>query len=81
MILQALLLLEDREDDYWETSEDDVIISQDFKEKFTAEFGERKTVGEHLADLTTRSRKVDEPLDVLLGRINTKYGKLSVSHR
>ena len=32
-------------------------------------------MGKHLADLTTMSRKVDEPLDALLGRINTKYGK------
>ena len=75
LILQAPLLLKDRADDYWETIEDDVTTWKDFKEKFTAEFGERKTVCEHLADLTTMSRKVDEPLDVLLGRINTKYGK------
>ena len=75
LILQAPLLLKDRADDYWETIEDDVTTWKDFKDKFTQEFGERKTVGEHLADSTTMSRKVDEPLDVLLGRINTKYGK------
>ena len=75
MTLQAPLLLKDRADDYWETIEDDVKTWKDFKEKFTAGFGERKILGEHLADLTTMSRKVDEPLDVLLGHIITKYGK------
>ena len=44
LILQAPLLLKDRADDYWETIEDDVTTWKDFKKKFTAEFGERKTV-------------------------------------
>ena len=75
MILHAPHLLKDRADIYWETIEDDVTTWKDFKEKFTVEFGERRTVTEHVADLTNMSRKVDEPLDVVLGRINTKYAK------
>ena len=75
LILQAPLLLKDRADDYLETIEDNVTTWKDFKEKFTVEFGERKMVGEHLADLTTLLCKVDEPLDILLGCIDSKYGK------
>lgn len=75
LIVQAPLLLKDRADDFWETIENDVKDWKTFKEKFSLEFGERKTVGEHLSDLTRISRKADEPLDVLMGRITKKYQK------
>ena len=75
LIVQAPLLLKDRADDFWETIENDVKDWKTFKEKFSHEFGERKTVGEHLSDLTRISRKTDEPLDVLMGRITKKYQK------
>lgn len=47
-IKKAPLLLKDRADDYWETIENVVENWNTFKEKFSQEFGERKTVGEHL---------------------------------
>ena len=75
LIAQAPLLLTGRADDFWETIETVVKDWKTFKEKFTHEFGERKTVGEHLTDLTTITRHTDEPLDVLMGRIKKKYQK------
>ena len=75
LITQAPLLLTGRGDEYWETIEDSVKDWKSFKQKFTDEFGERKTVGEHLQDLTTIKRDADEPLDVLMGGIRRKYAK------
>ena len=43
LITQAPLLLTGRADDYWETIETTVKDWPTFKEKFTHEFGERKT--------------------------------------
>ena len=58
LIAQALRLLTGRTDDCWRTIESTVTYWKTFKEKFSTEFCERKTVGEHLCDLTISPTKL-----------------------
>lgn len=67
----SAILLTGRTDNCWETIESTVTYWKTFKEKFSTEFWERKTVGEHLCDLTISPTQ--EPLDVLMARIQKKY--------
>ena len=48
IIAQDPLLLTGRADSYWETTESTVTDWKTFKEKFSTDCGERKTVGERL---------------------------------
>lgn len=76
MVTQAPLLLTGRADDFWETVETEVGDDWDsFKLKIEEEFGERKTEGEHLTDLTKLVRETDEPLPILLWRMEKKFKK------
>lgn len=76
MVTQAPLLLVGRADDFWETIESDVGEDWErFKQKIEDEFGEKKTEGEHLTDLTKLIREVDEPLPLLLWRMEKKFKK------
>ena len=74
MVTQAPLLLTGRADDFWETVETDIGDDWDsFKPKIEEEFGEKKTEGEHLTDLTKLVREIDEPLPILLWRMEKKF--------
>ena len=73
LIAQAPLLLTGRADEFWETIEGETSTWKDFREKFLYEFGERKTAGEHLCELTRITRTKGEPFNVLLWRIQQKY--------
>ncbi len=55
-----------RTDEFWETIESETSTWKDFREKFVYEFGERKTAGEHLCELTKITRTKGEPFNVLL---------------
>jgi len=58
LIAQALLLLTGRTADCWETTESTVTYWKTFKEEFSTEFCERKTVGEHFCDPTISPTKL-----------------------
>ncbi len=60
MVTQAPLLLVRRADHFWETMESESGDDWDiFKQKVEDEFGEKKSEGEHLTDLTKFVREID----------------------
>ena len=73
LVTQAPLLLTGTADEFWKTIESATTTWKEFRETFLYEFCERKTVGEHLCELTKISRAEGEPFNVLLWRIQQKY--------